>query len=163
MSADFRIVPATEADVPLILRLIKALADYERLGHEVVSTEAGLRENLFGPRPFGEVVIGYVGAEPVGFALFFHTFSTFRGAPGVWLEDLFVEPQWRGRGFGRRLFLHVAAVSVARGCHRMEWSVLDWNTPSIEFYRRAGATAMDDWSLFRLTGAALRTAAERAG
>ena len=160
---DFRIEPASEADVPLVLRMINALAEYERLGHEVVATEGALRETLFGSRQFAEAVIGYVGSEPVGFALFFHTFSTFRGAPGVYLEDLFVEPAWRGRGFGHTLFAHVAAVAVARGCHRMEWSVLDWNEPAIAFYRRAGARAMDEWTVFRLTGDALGAAALPSG
>jgi GNAT superfamily N-acetyltransferase len=153
--SEFRIAPATAADVPLILRLIKGLADYEKLTQEVVATEEGLHAALFGPRPFAEVVIGYVGTEPVGFALFFHNFSTFRGAPGIYLEDLFVEPQWRGQGFGRRLIAHLAALAVTRACHRLEWAVLDWNAPAIGFYRGLGATAMDDWSIFRLTGRAL--------
>jgi GNAT superfamily N-acetyltransferase len=158
-AADFRIEEASEADVPVILQMIKALADYEKLGHDVVATEVDLRESLFGSRPFGEVVIGSVGSEPVGFALFFHSFSTFRGAPGLYLEDLFVQPKWRGHGFGRRLIAHLAAVAVARGCHRMEWAVLDWNTPAIEFYRRVGARPMDDWTTFRLTGESLRALA----
>jgi GNAT superfamily N-acetyltransferase len=157
---DFRIVPATESDVPLLLRLIKALAEYEKLGHDVVATEAGLREALFGARRYAEAVIGEMEGEPVGFALFFHNFSTFRGAPGLYLEDLFVDPSWRGRGFGRRLLAHLAAIAVARGCHRMEWSVLDWNESAIAFYRRAGANLLDDWRIFRLTGDALRAVAE---
>jgi GNAT superfamily N-acetyltransferase len=156
---DFRIEPATAADVPAILRMIKALAEYEKLEHEVVATEEGLRDALFGGRPSGEVVIGYVGDEPVGYALFFHNFSTFRGAPGLYLEDLFVYPPWRGRGFGRSLLVHLAALAVERGCHRMEWSVLDWNESAIDFYRRAGAHLLDDWRIFRLTGEALRTLA----
>ena len=143
--------------------MINALAEYERLAHDVVATEDGLREALFGARPFAEVVIGYVGAEPVGFALFFHNFSTFRGAPGLYLEDLFVSPQWRGRGFGRSLLAHLAAVAVERGCHRMEWSVLEWNESAIGFYRRIGARLLDDWRIFRLTGDALRTLADRGG
>ena len=146
--------------MPQILRLIKALAEYEKLGHEVVATEAGLREALFGARRYAEAVIGWVGVEPVGFALFFHNFSTFRGAPGLYLEDLFVEPSWRGRGFGRRLLAHLAAIAVERGCHRMEWSVLDWNESAIAFYRRAGARLLDDWRIFRLTGDALHAVAE---
>jgi GNAT superfamily N-acetyltransferase len=154
---DFRIEPASRADVPQLLRMIHALAEYEKLAHEVVATEDGLRQGLFGDRAFAEAVVGYAGAEPVGFALFFHSFSTFRGAPGMYLEDLFVEPAWRGRGFGRRLFAHVAAVAVARGCHRMEWSVLDWNHPAIDFYRRAGALSLDEWTVFRLTGATLKS------
>jgi GNAT superfamily N-acetyltransferase len=156
----FRISPASEADVPLVLRMITALAEYEKLAHDVVATEAGLREALFGVRPCAEVVIGYVGAEPVGFALFFHNFSTFRGARGLYLEDLFVNPSWRGRGFGRRLLAHLARIAVERGCHRMEWSVLDWNESAIEFYRRAGARLLDDWRIFRLTGGPLRALAQ---
>ena len=156
----FRIEPASEADVPLILRMIKALADYERLADQVVATEAGLREALFGERRYGEVVLGYAGTDAVGFALFFHNFSTFRGAPGIYLEDLFVDPRWRGRGLGRRLLAHVAAVAVARGCHRMEWSVLDWNESAVAFYRRAGARPLDDWTMFRVTGDALLALAE---
>src|SRR5436309_15390176 len=158
--SDFRIEAASEADVPLILQMIKALAEYERLDHEVVATEAGLRNGLFGSRAFGEVILAYVGHEAVGFALFFHNFSTFRGAPGLYLEDLFVKPQWRGQGFGRRLLAHVAGVAVARQCHRMEWAVLDWNEPAIGFYRRVGARAMDDWTIVRLTGDALGTLAK---
>ena len=155
----FHIQPASGADVPIVLRMIKALAEYEKLADQVVATEAGLRAALFGERRFGEVVIGYAGTEAVGFALFFHNFSTFRGAPGLYLEDLFVEPRWRGRGFGWKLLVHVAGVSVARGCHRMEWSVLDWNEPAIAFYRRAGAQLLDDWKIFRLTGDALHNLA----
>ena len=157
---DFRIRPASEADVPIVLRMIRGLADYEKLAHEVVATEAGLREALFGARPYAEVVMGSVAGEPVSFALFFHNFSTFRGAPGLYLEDLFVEPQWRGRGFGRRLLAHLAAIAVERGCHRLEWSVLDWNASAIEFYRRAGARLLDDWRICRLTGDALRALGE---
>ena len=156
----FTISPASEADVPQLLRLIKALGEYEKLSHEVVATEAGLREALFGARRYAEAVIGAVDGAPVGFALFFHNFSTFRGAPGLYLEDLFVDPSWRGRGFGRRLLAHLAAIAVERGCHRMEWSVLDWNESAIAFYRRAGAHLLDDWRIFRLTGDALRAAAE---
>ena len=153
---DFEIKRATIAEVPLILRMIRALADYERLSHEVVATEDGLRDALFGPRPFAEVVIGFAGTAPVGYALYFHNFSTFRGAPGLYLEDLFVYPEHRGRGYGKRLLQHVAAVAVARGCHRFEWSVLDWNTQAIGFYRRAGAELLADWRICRMTGDALR-------
>ena len=162
-TTDFRIGSASEADVPAILGMIKALADYEKLAHEVVATEAAIRDALFGHRRYAEVVIGSIGEEPVGFALFFHNFSTFRGAPGVYLEDLFVYPQWRGRGFGRRLLAHLAGLAVARGCHRMEWSVLDWNQPAIDFYRRAGARVLEDWRICRLTGDALRTLAQKDG
>jgi GNAT superfamily N-acetyltransferase len=161
--SNLQIDPASEADVPVVLEMIKALAEYEKLSHEVVATEAGLRQALFGPRPFAEAIVGRVASEPVGFALFFHNFSTFRGAPGLYLEDLFVYPAWRGRGFGQSLLASVAGVAVERGCHRMEWAVLDWNEPSIGFYRRAGAVAMDDWTVFRLTGEALRNLAGRVG
>lgn len=150
--SEFRIQPASEQDLPVVLRMIKALAEYEKLADQVVTTEASLRAALFGERRFGEVIIGYAGNEPVGFALFFHNFSTFRGAPGLYLEDLFVEPRWRGHGFGRKLLQHLAGVAVARGCHRMEWAVLDWNESAIQFYRRAGARSLDDWRIFRLTG-----------
>jgi GNAT superfamily N-acetyltransferase len=156
-----RIVPATERDVPLVLELIKGLAEYERLAHEVVATEAVLRETLFGARPGAEVVIAYVGEEAAGFALFFHNFSTFLGRPGLALEDLFVRPAWRGRGIGRKLLAHLAALAVARGCGRFEWQVLDWNADAIAVYRRVGAVPMSDWTTYRLTGDALaRLAAE---
>ena len=157
----FRIAAATEADVPAILGMIKALAEYEKLTHEVVATEADIRHGLFGRRPYAEVAMGYVGEQAVGFALFFHNFSTFRGAPGLYLEDLFVYPEWRGRGFGRRLMAHLAGVARDRGCHRMEWSVLDWNRPAIDFYTRAGARLMEDWRICRLTGDALRALANQ--
>lgn len=130
---------------------------------EVAATEDGLRRALFGSRPFAEVVLGYMDLEPVGFALFFHNFSTFRGAPGLYLEDLFVEPEWRGQGVGRKLLAHLAALAVARGCHRLEWSVLDWNERAIAFYERAGARLLGDWRICRLTGDALRTLAAEGG
>ena len=148
----FRIDPATEADVPLVLRMIRSLGEYEKLSHEVVATESTLREALFGGRPYAEVVIGYAGDEPAGFALFFHNFSTFLSAPGLYLEDLFVEPKWRGQGLGRLLLTHLAKIAVDRGCRRMEWSVLNWNDPAIGFYKRLGAAPQDEWSVFRLAG-----------
>ena len=150
-----RIERATARDVPLILSLIKALAEYERLADEAVATEAALRESLFGPQAGAEVAIAYAGEEPVGFAVWFHNYSTFLGRAGLYLEDLFVLPQWRGRGIGRQLLAYVAGVAVARGCGRMEWSVLNWNEPAIRFYRRMGARAMDEWTVYRLTGEAL--------
>jgi GNAT superfamily N-acetyltransferase len=155
----FRIAPATIEDVPLILRLIKALAEYEKLSDQVVATETRLRESLFGADPSAEVVIGYAGDEPAGFALFFHTFSTFLGQRGLYLEDLFVVPEWRGRGLGRLLLSHLARIAVERGCGRMEWSVLDWNEPAIGVYRSVGAVPMDEWTVYRLTGSALRALA----
>ena len=147
-----RILPATEADVPLILRLITALAEYERLSHQVMATEAALRESLFGKTPAAEVVIAYVDNVAAGFALWFHNYSTFLGKQGLYLEDLFVLPEWRGHGVGRRLLSHLASVAVERGCGRMEWSVLDWNESAIGFYRKLGATVLEDWRICRLTG-----------
>ena len=150
-----RIERATERDVPLILRLIKELAEYERMSDEVVATEDGLRRTLFGPRPAAEVVVGYAGDEPAGFALFFHNYSTFLGKPGLYLEDLFVVPKFRGRGYGKALLVHLARLAVERGCGRFEWSVLDWNEPAIGFYKKLGATPMDAWTIMRVTGDAL--------
>jgi GNAT superfamily N-acetyltransferase len=117
-----------------------------------VATESSLREALFGRRAFGEVVLGYAGTEPAGFALFFHNFSTFKGRPGIYLEDLYVRPEARGQGVGRKLLAHLARTAVERRCSRLEWAVLDWNEPSIGFYRSLGAVSMDEWSIFRLTG-----------
>lgn len=152
---EFQILPATERDVPVVLDLIRGLAEFERLGHEVVATEARLRESLFGPRPDAEVVIAWVGEEAAGFALFFHNYSTFLASRGLFLEDLFVRPAWRGRGLGRRLLAHLAALAVERGCGRFEWNVLDWNEGAIRFYRSVGAEPMSDWTTFRVTGDAL--------
>jgi GNAT superfamily N-acetyltransferase len=157
-----RIVPAQVSDVPVILGMIKALAEYEQLTHEVTATEQDLRESLFGPRPAGEVVLAYSGEDPVGFALFFHNFSTFLGKHGLYLEDLFVVPEWRGRGVGKQLLAHVAAIAESRRCGRMEWAVLDWNESAIAFYRRMGAHVLDEWRLCRLTGHELRSASTRA-
>jgi GNAT superfamily N-acetyltransferase len=150
-----RIVAATEHDVPLILEMIKGLAEYERLSDHVTATEAQLRATLFGPRPAAEVVIGYAGDEPAGFALFFQNYSTFLAQPGIYLEDLFVVPEARGHGYGRQLLAYLARIAGERGCGRVEWSVLDWNAPAIGFYRKLGALPMEDWTVFRLTGPAL--------
>lgn len=155
MPADLVIRPAVAADVPLILRFIRALADYERLAGEVVATEEGLQATLFGARPVAEVLIAEWRGTPAGFALFFHTYSTFLGRPGLYLEDLFVEPVQRGRGIGRTLLVHLARLALERGCGRLEWSVLDWNEPAIRFYRHLGAQPMNDWTVQRVTGAAL--------
>jgi GNAT superfamily N-acetyltransferase len=155
-----RIERATERDVPLILGLIKALAEYERMSDEVIATEDGLRRTLFGPHPAAEVVVGYAGDEPAGFALFFHNYSTFLGKPGLYLEDLFVVPTFRGRGYGKALLVHLAKLAVERDCGRFEWSVLDWNEPAIGFYKKLGATPMDGWTIFRVTGDALHTLAK---
>jgi GNAT superfamily N-acetyltransferase len=155
MTSDLRIEAATVADVPVILRMIKALAEYERMSDEVVATEASVRDTLFGSRPSAEAVIAYAEGTPVGFAVWFHNYSTFLSRRGLYLEDLFVLPEWRARGIGGALLRHLAGVAVQRGCGRMEWSVLDWNEPAIRFYRNLGATAMDEWTVFRLTGDAL--------
>jgi GNAT superfamily N-acetyltransferase len=154
-----RIDPATPADVALVVTLIGELAEYEKLTHEVVTTEARVRESLFGARPAAEAVIARVDGEPVGFAVWFQNYSTFLGRPGLYLEDLFVQPRWRGRGIGRALLAHLARVAMERGYGRVEWSVLDWNEPAVRFYRSLGARPMDEWTVYRLTGDALATLA----
>ncbi|MCK9385354.1 MAG: GNAT family N-acetyltransferase [Nevskia sp.] len=153
--SEFQINAATPADVATILHLIRALADYEKMSDQVVATEQGLHEALFGAQPAAECLIAWEGTRPVGFALFFHNFSTFRGQRGIYLEDLFVEPECRGRGYGRALLQRLAQLAEARNCARLEWSVLDWNTPSIGFYKRLGAKQLQEWQIFRLTGDAL--------
>jgi len=153
--------PATPADVPTICRLIRGLADYEKLTDEVVLDEGRLREHLFGPRPYAEVLLAEEGTEIIGFALFFHNYSTFLGRPGIYLEDLFVDPARRGTGHGKALLLALAKLAVERGCGRLEWSVLDWNEPAIRFYESLGAVAMKEWTVYRVTGDALRQLAER--
>ncbi|MEO5707116.1 MAG: GNAT family N-acetyltransferase [Alteraurantiacibacter sp.] len=147
--------PATAADVPLIAALIRELADYEKLAHEVRFDEATLSAKLFGTRPYAEVLIGEVDGVAQAFALFFHNFSTFEGKPGIYLEDLYVRPQARGAGLGKALLRHLAALAVERDCARLEWSVLDWNAPAIGFYGALGARAMAEWSVMRVDGAAL--------
>jgi len=146
---------ATPADLPLIAQFIRDLADYEKLAHEVRFDEATLGEKLFGPRPYAEVAIGEIDGAAQGFALFFHNFSTFEGRPGIYLEDLFVRPGARGSGLGKALLAHLATLSIERDCARLEWSVLDWNTPSIGFYRSLGAKPMDEWTVMRVDGEAL--------
>ena len=143
---------ATIVDVPIILQLIRELAEYERAPNDVVATEEKLREVLFGARPSAEVLIALAGDEPVGFAVYFHNFSTWLGRPGLYLEDLFIRPAERGKGYGRALLVDLAKVAQERGCGRMEWAVLDWNEPAIQFYRKLGAKPMDEWTVFRLTG-----------
>ncbi|HKE92922.1 MAG TPA: GNAT family N-acetyltransferase, partial [Povalibacter sp.] len=145
----------TVSDVPTILALISELAEFERLSHEMVATEDLLRRSLFGDRPGAEVVIGTVGEETVGFALFFPNFSTFLGRAGMYLEDLFVRPKFRGQGYGEQLLRHLAHICLERGYGRLEWSVLDWNQRAIDFYKGLGARPMDDWTVFRVTGEAL--------
>ncbi|MBB6425792.1 GNAT family N-acetyltransferase [Sphingopyxis sp. JAI128] len=157
-----KIPPAAPADLPSIAQFIRDLADYEKLSHEVRFDEAKLAANLFGPRPYAEVVIGEIDGNPQGFALFFHNFSTFEGRPGIYLEDLFVRPEARGSGLGKALLSHLARLCVERDCARLEWSVLDWNTPSIGFYRSLGARLMDEWTVMRVDGEALASLADSA-
>jgi GNAT superfamily N-acetyltransferase len=147
--------PAARADLPLIASLIRELAQYERLSHEVRFDEAMLERHLFGERPMAEVAIGEVNGVAQGFALFFHNFSTFEGRPGIHLEDLFVQPAARGGGLGRALLAYLAGLAVERGCARLEWCVLDWNESAIDFYRKLGARPMDDWMAMRIDSAAL--------
>ena len=158
----FVIRPATVDDVPLILALIRELAEFERLLHEVVADEAGLRAQLFGARPAAEVLLGFeADSTPMGFALFFQNFSTFLGRPGIYLEDLYVRPDKRGRGLGRALLTRLARLAVERDCGRLDWSVLDWNENAIGFYKKLGARLMEDWRTCRVTGEALATLGSR--
>jgi len=143
--------PATAADVPVILELIRALATYERSSDEASATEKQLHEVLFGPKPAAEVLLALENERAVGFAVFFHNFSTWLGKPGLYLEDLFVRLEDRGKGYGRALLIHLAKIARERSCGRMEWAVLDWNEPAINFYRKLGAKSMDEWTVFRLT------------
>jgi GNAT superfamily N-acetyltransferase len=163
MTAPITIRPATEQDVPTILGFIRDLAKYEHLEHEVIATEASLRQTLFGERRYAEVVFACLDNVPQGFALFFHNYSTFLGKPGIYLEDLFVHPDARGRGIGKYLLTWLAQTTVERNCGRLEWAVLDWNEPSIGFYRSLGAVLKSEWQIFRLTGEALTKLAGTAG
>ncbi len=153
--SQLRIRPADEDDVPLILTFIRELARYEKLEHVVVANEETLRETLFGQPRFAEVLFGEEDGVPVAFALFFHNFSTFVGRPGLYLEDVFVKPEKRGCGYGKAMLARLASIAVERNCGRFEWAVLDWNTPAIDFYKSLGAQAVDEWTIFRMTGAAL--------
>lgn len=146
---------ATVNDLPTIAQLIRDLAEYEKLAHDVVFTEEALREHLFGKRPYAEVLIAEENGASVGFALFFHNFSTFLGQPGIYLEDLFVKPEYRGQGYGKQLLATLAKLAVERGCGRLEWAVLDWNAPAIGFYESLGAKPNGEWTVYRLTGQAL--------
>ncbi|MET3473034.1 GNAT superfamily N-acetyltransferase [Novosphingobium sp. 1529] len=148
--------PATRADLPLVAQLIRDLAAYEKLSHAVRFDEATLGEHLFGPRPMAEVLVAEQDGVGQGFALFFHNFSTFEGKPGIYLEDLYVRPEARGAGLGKALLQALAGLAIARGCARLEWSVLDWNAPSIAFYRSLGARMMDEWRIMRVDSAALQ-------
>jgi len=151
-SENFMIRPATVGDVPIILELIRALATYERAPNEVTATEEGLVDVLFGKKPAAEVLLAFEGNRAVGFAVYFYNFSTWLGRPGLYLEDLFVSPEDRGKGYGRALLVRLAQIARDRGCGRMEWAVLDWNEPAVKFYRKLGAKPMHEWTVFRLTG-----------
>jgi GNAT superfamily N-acetyltransferase len=161
VSREITLRPATRSDLPQVLSFIRELAVYERLEHEVTASEADLDAALFGPRPHAEVVFACLDGAPVGFALFFHNFSTFIGRPGIYLEDLYVRPEARGLGIGKRLLAWLARTALERGCSRLDWAVLDWNAPSIGFYRGLGAVALDEWTTFRLSGEALERLAGR--
>lgn len=150
-----RMVPATPTDVPTVLALIRELAEYEKLLHEVVADETLVHEALFGARPAAECVLAWNGQTPLGFALYYYNFSTFLARPGLYLEDLYVRPEHRGQGVGEALLKHLARIAVERGCGRMEWSVLNWNRRAIEFYERLGAEGVLDWTVYRMSGAAL--------
>ena len=156
MTEKIKIRKAGVEDAGLILDFIKRLAEYEKLEHECIAREEDVRENLFGPSPAAEVIIAEIGSVAVGFALFFTSFSTFLGKPGLWLEDLFVLPEYRGRGAGKLLLAHLARLVTTRGWGRLEWVVLDWNEPAIEFYRNLGAEPQDEWTTWRMTGEALQ-------
>lgn len=153
---------AVESDIALIFSFIRKLAEYEKLLASVVATEQSLHATLFGERRYAEVLIADWESHPVGFALFYHTYSTFRGRPGIWLEDLFVEPPYRNRGIGKALLIRLAKLALERDCARVEWDVLNWNEPSIAFYRSLGAVPLDDWTTYRLTGSALEGLSEKA-
>ncbi len=159
MISKFSIRTATVEDIPLVLRFVKDLAHYEKLPHEVTATEELLRRNLFSERKTAEVLLASEGEHYVGFAVFFHNFSTFVGQPGIYLEDVFVRPEFRGRGYGKALMIYVARLAKERHCGRFEWSVLDWNTPSLDFYRSLGAVAMDQWTVQRMTADAIESLA----
>jgi GNAT superfamily N-acetyltransferase len=158
---NIRIVPATEPDVPVILEMIQALAEYEKLTHEVTATEGRLRDTLFGDTPAAEVLLAYCDRECAGFAVFFATYSTFLAQPGIYLEDLYVKPHLRGKGIGLALLNRLARIAAERRCGRLEWGVLNWNQPSIQFYEKLGAVPLDEWTQYRLTGDALDRLASR--
>ena len=156
----FSLRMAETEDIPLILDFIRKLADYEQLSHEVVATEEDLEKHLFGQEKVAEVILGYEGEVPVGFALFFHNFSTFLGKPGIYLEDLFVLEEYRGKSYGKTLLTYLAKLAMERDCGRLEWAVLDWNEPSIEFYKSLGATLLNEWIVNRVSGESLVKLAE---
>lgn len=152
MKNHFKIQFATEKDIPLILAFIRELAEFEELLHEVKATEETLKNTLFGNKSYAEVIIGYLNDKPISFALFFHNFSTFLGKPGIYLEDLYVKPEARGKGIGRKMLVRLAQLAKERNCGRLEWWVLDWNEKAINFYKSLGAKPMDEWTVFRVTG-----------
>ena len=154
--SELRIVPATQVDLPVILDLIRALAEYEKLGHIVTATQGKLRETLFGSKPAADVLLAHLDGECAGFAVFFATYSTFLAEPGLHLEDLYVKPHLRSKGIGLALLKRVARIAIERGCGRLEWGVLDWNEAAIQFYKKLGALPMDAWTKYRLTGEALK-------
>ena len=158
---NFTIRSATIEDCALILGFIQELADYEKLSHEVVATVATLEETLFGEKAYAEVTIGEYQGEAIGYSLFFHNFSTFTGRPGIYLEDIYVQPKMRGKGCGKLLLAYIAKLAVERNCTRVEWSVLDWNEPSIQFYRSIGAAPMEGWTVQRLDGSELTDFAQQ--
>ncbi|MBN1675620.1 MAG: GNAT family N-acetyltransferase [Kiritimatiellae bacterium] len=160
-SSELRIRPATPDDVPLILAFIRQIAEFEKLSHRVTATEEDLRESLFGANPGAEVLLAFAGDAPAAYAVFFHSFSTFLGKRGIWIEDIFVKPEFRRRGIGEALLTHIAALANARHCGRLEWTVLDWNTNAIAFYKALGADVLPDWKICRMTGPALRALAKR--
>jgi GNAT superfamily N-acetyltransferase len=160
--SELQIQQATEADIPLILSFIHKIAAYEKLSREVVATEETLRSSLSGPRPAAEVLLAYWEGKPAGYAVFLHNFSTFLGRAGIYLEDLFVEPELRGKGIGKALLASVAKEAQNRDCERLEWTVLDWNKPAIDFYLSLGARPKDEWTIFRMTGEAIDRLAEKA-
>ncbi len=158
---DFSIRPLKADEIPLLLQLIRELAEYEKMLDEVETTEESLREALFGAHPCAEALLGYEGDAPVGYAVFFHNFSTFTGRRGLYLEDLYVRPPARGRGYGQMFLQRLAQLALERNCGRLEWCVLDWNTPAIGFYKKIGAVPMDEWTTFRLSGDALQQLAHK--
>ncbi|MGB9442731.1 MAG: GNAT family N-acetyltransferase [Desulfobacterales bacterium] len=162
-TSNYMIRTGTEKDAPVIFSLIKELAEYEHLAHEVAASVDDIRKTLFGERPFAETLIGENDGLPISFALFFYNFSTFLGKPGIYLEDLYVQPEHRGKGFGSKMLAHIAALATERNCGRFEWSVLNWNTPAIRTYEKLGATPMKEWILYRLSGGALDRLADKKG
>ena len=163
VTSNFMIRTGTEEDAPVIFSLIKELAEYEHLSHEVVASVDDIRNTLFGERPFAETLIGEYEGLPISFALFFYNFSTFLGKPGIYLEDLYVQPEQRGKGFGSKMLTHIAALAKERNCGRFEWSVLNWNTPAIRTYKKLGAAPMKEWILYRLSDEALDRLADKKG